>query len=56
MNASYTPGSTNTLNIMLATFRNAGTGNVSLFADGSRNTDIEVWDAGVDPGVGGVNL
>ena len=56
LSTSYSPGSTNTLNIMLVTFRNSGTGNSSLFADGTRVTDLEVWDLGVDPGVSGVNI
>jgi hypothetical protein len=56
LSTSYVATGTGTLNLMITTFRQNGTGNVNLFADGTRCTDLEVWDMGVDPGSSGANI
>jgi hypothetical protein len=53
---SYTPGANQTLSLILAHSRQAGTGNVTLHADAA-GFDTEVWieDCGVDPGSAGTS-
>ncbi len=49
----YPAGSTATLSILLCQARNGGSGTCSLFADGTRNTELWIEDMGVaaDTGV-----
>ena len=53
---SYTPGANQTLSLILAVSRQAGSGNITLHADAS-GFDTEVWieDCGVDPGSSGTS-
>lgn len=50
------PGADATYSFMLVFNRSSGTGTITLFADGSRNTDLFVEDCGVDPGDTGVDI
>lgn len=49
----YIAGSTATLSLLLCVARDTGTGSCSLFADGTRNTELWIEDMGVatDTGV-----
>lgn len=53
---NYTPGSNQTVSIILWTQRLAGTGNIRLTLLGNQTIDIEVVDCGVDIGDTGVDL
>lgn len=52
----YTPGSNQTVSVILWTQRLAGTGNIRLILLGNQTIDIEVVDCGVDIGDTGVDL
>jgi hypothetical protein len=47
---------TGTLKLWLVVGRTSGSGTVQSFADGTRVTDLLVWDMGLDPGASGTNL
>lgn len=51
----YIPGATQTLSILLAVARSSGTGNCTLFADGTRTIELKVYSSGpsvLDTGTG----
>lgn len=50
----YVPAVNETVSLLLCVAREAGSGNVTLFADGTRMTEMFVYDTGVDPGNTGV--
>jgi chitobiase/beta-hexosaminidase-like protein len=54
---TYAPSSDQTLSLLLTTSRIAGTGNISIGADGTSNVcDLYVMDCGEDPGDTGVDI
>lgn len=52
----YTALATGTLSVALCVARESGSGNVSLFADGTRVTDVYIEDLGLSVANSGVNL
>lgn len=52
----YAPAGDETLSLLLTIGRIAGTGNCTLFADGTYLTEIFVYQSGPDPGDTGVSL
>jgi hypothetical protein len=52
----YIPSGNQTLSLLLCVARQAGSGSVNLFADGTRVTELKVMDCGIDVGNTAVNL
>lgn len=52
----YSPGSDETLSLLLSVIRSAGAGTVTIFADATNTIDMWVEQLGLDPGDTGVDL
>lgn len=52
----YVPSSDETLSVLLCVVRDTGTGNASLYADGTRITDLTIHDLGESPGDTGTDI
>jgi len=55
LSTPYPSTFTGTLKLLVCVGRFAGSGAASLYADGTRNLDVQVWDMGIDPGDTGVD-
>lgn len=56
LDTTYTPAVDETISLLLCVARDSGSGNVSLFADGTRVTELRAYDELPDPGNTGTDL